>query len=122
MSHRVEYVTQADGQYRAFCSCRLGSPLFGSRLEVEDWAYRHLDLARRARAHLRDRSPSIKDQYTYYTERAADPLESPENRRLWALLADGLRSRLPGPVENDEPLDMEVKYTPRHRPTTRDDP
>lgn len=120
MSHRVEYVKQSDGQHRAFCSCRLGSPLFATRQEVEDWGYQHLDLARRAAAHLRDRTPSLKDQYTYYSARAQDPLESPENRRLWKILADGLRSRLPAP-NADDALPLEVKYTPRRR-TTRDDP
>jgi hypothetical protein len=113
VAHRVEYTAQADGQHRAFCSCRLGSPLFPTRVESEEWGRAHLRLAARAMAHLRDRTPSLKDQYDYYLEQAQNPSETPENRRLWRLLADGLASRLPPDRNLDDTLPIEVKYTPR---------
>jgi hypothetical protein len=117
--HTMEQV-ERDGLHIAFCSCGAKCTPQFRKDEAEDWAYRHLDLARRAQAHLRDRSPSIKDQHHWYAERAADPHETPENRVLWRMLADGLASRI-GTPEKDDALPMDVKYTPRRR-TTRDDP
>lgn len=120
MPHKTEIVKDGREQYRAICTCRTSSAFSANRQEIEDWVLRHQRLAEQAMTHLRSKNPSIKDQYTYYSERAVDPQETPENRRLWQQLADELRYRVPV-TSTDEALPLDVKYTPRNR-SRRDDP
>jgi|SRR5262245_27551973 len=113
MIHHVEQVTK-DDLFRAICTCGATSGPRFAKAEAHEWEDQHRKLVERARAHLRDRAPSLKDQHHYYRERAADPHETPANRALWQMLADGLASRI-GPPEKDQPLEIDVTYTPRHR-------
>lgn len=119
MAHDPQIVRDGLRRWRTICNCKSSSDFYQDRQQAEDWKIKHLILAERAMVHLRSRSPSIKDQFDYYTKMAGSTENSPEDRRLWQQLADGLRGRLPRPG-NDDPLPFEVKYTPRR--TSRDRP
>lgn len=112
--HRIEYVRDSESQHRAVCTCGSRSAFTLNRADAEDWAHQHDRLVQQAMAHLRNRSPSVTDQYNYFTTKANDPEERPEHRVLWQQLADELRGRVPIPA-HDEALPFEVKYTPRYK-------
>lgn len=118
MAHNPQIVQDGSGRWRCICNCKSASGYFRTRQEAEDWKLKHDALVLQAMTHLRSRSPSVRDQYKFYISMAESTDNSPEDRRLWQQLADGLRPRLPRPSE-DEPLPFEVKYTPRQ---TRDQP
>lgn len=90
--HRITYST-AKGKDFAYCSCRFATSQ-GTRDEVERQVSVHLDNVAIASTALATKTPSLKQQLDYFTERSKDPEVSEEHRRLWKQLADELRHRL----------------------------
>lgn len=95
--------------YVAVCDCgRWRSEPYREREHAETKGLAH---TARGDAHLRalaaqDRGTStLRTQFRYYTEQAEDPLNSDEDRELWRQLADELRPRVEGALDQqDEPL------------------
>lgn len=115
--HDIKYI-EDKGLVRAVCSCLSAPSGWGGRGDAQVWAMKHIALVQQARVHLRGSSPSIKNQWEYFTDKANDPEESPENRKLWQQLADELHSRVPKPVppDRDEMLPFDVTYSPKRKP------
>lgn len=104
-------------QYRAFCSCLMNSGWFNFRWQAEDWIRVHDELVNRVRAHLRNRTPSIRDQFNWYTKQSEDENNSAEERALWHQLAEEIRYRLSGTTDQDA-LPFEVEYSRKQRRIT----
>lgn len=93
MEHRTSVVELHTG-WAGRCTCKAKGPSTPAYSAAEDWGYRHLVDVERTRAHLRDRAPSIKDQYDYYRQMEHDSATVPHEAALWKILADGLEHRL----------------------------
>lgn len=95
--HRVEVVQETAGarRWRAFCSCRAGSEMLFSKGDAQEWEFRHHKLVEQARVHLRDKTPSVSDQYDWYDKQANDPNNPATDREQWRVLAAGLFRLLP---------------------------
>jgi hypothetical protein len=99
-NHLTKVVGYEGGTWQAKCSCRTRSPVFDRRWEAEDWNRTHLETVARARAHLRDRVPSLKDQRDWFRKQAAKATDE-QVRRQWISLADELDHRLGRPVSQE---------------------
>lgn len=106
-NHKIAYV-EDKGRHHGRCSCRFQTKVFLHKWQAEDEVREHLALVDRVRAYLETKNPTVKSQHDYYRERADDPDETPENRRLWQQLADELEPRVKarkGEVAaDDEPM------------------
>jgi hypothetical protein len=102
MSNHTLTTARLDGSWYGWCECGARSEPCVHRWGAEDWNASHLDQVARARAHLRDRNPSLLDQYRWYRKRAEQASDSRE-RAMWQMLATGLEHRLGHPVE-EQPL------------------
>lgn len=100
-NHLVQHI-YLDGHWYGWCSCETRSEPYGHRWQAEDWEMAHHVLVDRARAHLRDRNPSLKDQARWYRTQAEKATNGSE-RTQWAMLAHGLEQRL-GVVVAEQPL------------------
>jgi hypothetical protein len=101
MSGHKTTIAGADDAWQGRCSCRMRSPVYDHRWEADDWNRNHLAIVDRVRTHLA-RSPSLRDQYAWFS-RQAEQAADPEDRRLWGMLAEELGHRLGSPP-HDEPL------------------
>lgn len=102
-NHKIEYEQHTNLTWRALCACRNHSPLVDTKQEAEDWAVQHLAQVERARAALRPRNPpSLESQMAWYRKQAEDPGNPEKERRLWAMLADELESRVVGGTPPDD--------------------
>lgn len=99
MSHHITTLIGTDDAWQAKCSCRWRSPL-RTRGEAEAAMDKHTAEVARAQAGLRVRNPSVRTMRDYYRKEAENPENTPEERALWAQLADGLEPRVP--VADDE--------------------
>lgn len=98
--HKVE-ISRTQGKWLGVCTCRDRSDFEPTRHLVELWEDAHHKAVERARTHLNDRRPSLRDQYDYYRKMENDPSTPESDRALWHLLADGLQHRLG--VDTDVP-------------------
>lgn len=102
MNNHIPKIVGNDGAWQAKCTCRMRSPVYEQRWEADDWNRTHMQAVDRARAHLRDRAPSLKDQRDWYRKQAARATDE-TIRKQWLVLADGLDHRL-GTGPHDESL------------------
>jgi hypothetical protein len=93
MEHKTTVVPVLGG-WMGQCACRAHSGKREAHWEAEDWGIAHIADVQRVRAHLRERAPTLRDQYAYYRERENDPHTPESERRWWKVLADGLEHRL----------------------------
>lgn len=75
------------------CSCRATGPLVLTKQAAEDWVYEHEKQVARARAHL-GRAPAMKTIVKQYREASLSEDYTPEQRELWAMMADELEARI----------------------------
>lgn len=95
--HTIDHFIDSKGRHGCRCRCGWSPPdRYDSRQQVEDQVLKHEKLVERARASLKPRSVRLVDEHAWYLERAADPQETPENRKLWQRMADELAVRLGG--------------------------
>jgi len=85
-NHKVHFAG-LDPHLQARCSCKKRSEV-GTRSVVEDWFQEHLYEVQRIRAHLASRTISLPRQHAWFLERAEDPEIDPDDRALWAQLAE----------------------------------
>lgn len=107
-NHNIKVVQQDNGEWRAWCSCRAGSPISKHKWEVEDWQIRHERLVEQARAHLRGQ-PSLRATFTYYMEMSENPEVPQEQRAQWRILARGLQPRITGQASDPQPVLFDMK-------------
>ena len=97
-NHRIKYEAISSlppQRHRAVCSCRgWASAVVSTRQLAEDEALIHLRNVEKARAAMGTSTPSLKSQQAWYQQQAENPNNSPEDRRLWQLLANELGLRL----------------------------
>lgn len=98
MEHRTKVVILDTG-YAGRCTCKAKGPTRLSLTDAEDWGYQHLRDVERTRAHLRERAPSLRDQYDYYRQMQNNPDTPVREREQWKMLADGIQHRLGLPTQ-----------------------
>lgn len=103
MSHHKTAVAGSTDAWQATCLCSARSAVVEHRWEADDWCRSHMQAVERARTHLRDRSPSLKDQRDWYRKQAARATDETV-RDQWLSLADGLDHRIGTTVLHDEAL------------------
>lgn len=108
INHTVTVNPTNGSQFVARCICGDSSGFVDTRQLGEDWEIRHHRNVQTARAGRSNRTPSVSDQHKYYASKAEDRNLSREDRAMWQLLADGLRSRLP--AVKGEPSDDEALF------------
>lgn len=100
-NHRTTIVGNSDA-WQAKCACGWRSPL-GSRSAADDEQIAHRNQVNRARAGMRKQG-SVESALAWYTQQAADPTNTAEERDQWERLAEELRPRVEGRKLQDEPL------------------
>lgn len=103
MSNHVTKIVGSDEAWQGRCSCRMQSPVLPHRWEADDWTRAHLTTVERVRVHLRDRTPSLKDQRDYFRKQASRATDE-TIKRQWNELADGLDHRIGTMPQHDETL------------------
>lgn len=94
--HRVTIVQEKTSpNWRVWCSCKASGGVLDTKGDAQEWEFRHHKLVEQARVHLRDRTPSVSDQYDWYASQANNPENSGSDREQWRMLADGLFRLLP---------------------------
>lgn len=97
MAHDASVVELGHDNYVAGCLCGWTSDprqVYRTFQQAEDQVMAHDRMVERARHHLSKRDPSLSSQRDYYQSQADNPQVSPEDRALWAQLAQGLSRRL----------------------------
>lgn len=92
--HETQIVwTEDRTKVKGKCSCRATGPLGISKQAAEDWVYQHERQVARARAHL-GRAPALPTVVKQYREASLSEAYTPEQRELWAMMADELEARI----------------------------
>lgn len=111
MSHHSVQIVQEEttDRWRVWCSCKSAGGIFPTKGDAEEWEFRHHRLVEQARVHLRDKTPTLLDQFKWYAAKAEDPNLPREERDQWQMLADGIAHRVGvQSTEGDEALPFDV--------------
>jgi len=107
-NHKITHY-EVEGGRRARCRCGFQTLKYEHQWQVDDEVEKHHAKIERVRAYLETRNPTVKSQYQFFSEKADDPDETPENRALWRQLADELAPRVkdkkPAPQETLFPME-----------------
>lgn len=104
MKNHVPDYAFINNMWHCDCSCRMRT-VEVKKSDAQDWHYFHLKAVERARASLAKRSDKISNsEYEWYRMKEVDPEQTPEQRAMWKMLADGIEPRLPKKTQPDETL------------------
>lgn len=103
-NHKIKWnFTEKPEQHWARCQCGWTSGKKATRQPVEDGVIEHHAFVDRVRAYLGTKTPSLKQQASYYRMMANDSNTPSGDRPLWDQLARELEHRLNATGKEDQP-------------------